>query len=462
MPTLPPIARYRLSLTGLSIPLALLSLCLHAANPSRPYGLSTRTDCSPWLAMPHTENGSVPQLLSQTGAFNDLAKLQPANGLIPYDLNFSFWSDGADKSRWIAVPNAPGHPKTIRFAPTGEWGFPDGTVFVKHFDLSIDETRPELKRRLETRLLVRDSTGGVYGVTYKWRADNSDADLLPTNLVEAIVIKTASGSRTQNWYYPSRTDCRTCHTANSGGVLGVKTRQLNHDLNYPESGLIDNQLRAWNHIGLFDPPLNESEIVSLPKLARPGNRSAPLEERVRSYLDANCAQCHRPGGVVSYFDARYDTPLLRQNLTNGPVVIDQGIDGARAIAPNDIWRSIIFLRVNTLEPIKMPPLAHETIDREAVALLREWIQSLPGPPVLEPPTISPRPADLKPSTRITLRHSDPEALIRYTLDGSAPGKSAAIYQGPIELPGPATVRARAYKPGFTRSIIAQETFVGAE
>ncbi len=163
-------------------------------------------------------------MLSQTGAFENVHDLTPVKSLIPYDLIVPFWSDGADKIRFVSVPD-----EKIKFSPTGEWNFPAGTVFVKTFELPVDETNPALKRRLETRLLVRDEAGGVYGVTYKWRSDNSDADLLTTNLSETIPVKTATGVRTQTWYYPSRQDCLVCHTPNAGLVLGVKTRQLNRD-----------------------------------------------------------------------------------------------------------------------------------------------------------------------------------------------------------------------------------------
>jgi len=121
--------------------------------------------------MPRLANGKIPPLLSQTGAFSDTRHLIPSEGLIPYDLVVAFWSDGAGKSRWAAVPD-----EKIKFSPTGEWVFPQGTVFVKTFELSTDAADPGVKRRLETRLLVRDSAGGVYGAVYKWRPDNSDAD----------------------------------------------------------------------------------------------------------------------------------------------------------------------------------------------------------------------------------------------------------------------------------------------
>jgi hypothetical protein len=201
------------------------------------YGIAARTEAPGYLNMPHLADGKIPALLSQTGAFRDTRNLIPAAGLIPYDLVVPFWSDGASKLRWAAIPQG-----KIKNSATGDWIFPNGTVFIKTFELPIDAANPGVKQRLETRLLVRDSAGGVYGVVYKWRPDNSDADLLATSLTEKL-----SG---QTWYYPSRQDCLACHNAKTSGVLGVKSRQLNRTFAYP-SGVTDNELRTWNHLGLL-------------------------------------------------------------------------------------------------------------------------------------------------------------------------------------------------------------------
>lgn len=424
-----------------------------AAETSAPFGLESRPDSKPFLNMPELGRGVLPPRLSQTGAFKDVRTMTPAAGLIPYDVIVPFWSDGAEKARWISVPDH----GSIHFTPTGEWRFPKGTVFVKTFELATNEARPSHLRRLETRLLVCDSDGGVYGAVYKWRADNSDADLLSSNLTEAIAIKTATGVRTQDWYYPSRQDCLKCHTANAGGALGVKTRQLDRDYAYP-SGITNNELRAWNHIGLFDTNFSDADLKTFPKLARADDMSRSLTDRARSYLDANCSQCHRPGGTVAYFDARYDTPLKKQGLIDGPVLIDERIDNARVIAPNDIWRSILFMRTDTLQAFKMPPLARKTIDEKGMRLLKQWIESLPGPPVLPPPVISPGGGNYDKPVTVTLK-GDPGATIRYTLDGTRPTESDLLYEKPIQLTGPTIVRAIAFKDGYMRSITSQEIFI---
>ena len=418
------------------------------------YGLDSRVVPSPYLRMPQTADGAIPALLSQTGTLKDTRSLTPGDGLIEYEIRVPFWSDGAQKRRWIAVPAA-----KIGFSPEGEWTFPSGVVFVKTFELPVDETHPAMTRRLETRLLVRDRAGGVYGVVYKWRADNSDADLLTSSLTEQIPIRTASGAtRFQTWYYPSRSDCLKCHNENARGVLGVKTRQMDRDVAYP-SGVADNQLRTWNHLGLFTTTLNEADSSHYSRLAASDDPTRSLEDRARSYLDANCSQCHRPGGTVANFDARYDTPLEKQGLIDGPVLIDERIDHSRVVAPNDIWRSIAFMRVNTVGEIRMPPLARETIDAKGVALLRQWIGSLPGKAVVPPPQIMPADGNYRGPLRVSLSNSEPDTDIHFTVDGSTPTASDPRYEKPIELSATTIVRARAFKQGYTRSIVSQGVFV---
>jgi len=436
--------------------LACLSVLPAAATAggTAPYGLTTRVAPRAFLNMPETVTGRLPALLSQTGAFSDLSTLTPAPGLIPYDLIVPFWSDGALKQRFMALPKG----TKIKFSPTGDWVFPVGTVFVKTFQIATDAAHPGNLRRLETRLLVIGKDG-VYGVTYKWRPDDSDADLLSTDgQQEQIDIHDANGSHPQAWDYPSRKDCVTCHNTHTSGVLGPRTRQLNRDFTYP-SGVTDNELRTLNHLGVLEPELREADIPALPRLAATDDTSRSLEDRARSYLDANCGHCHRPGGTVAYFDARYETPLDQQQLIGGPILINQGIDRPHPISPHDIWRSIIYMRADTNGNIRMPPIARATIDVKGMALLKAWIESLPGRDVLAPPRISPDGGTFSGPVEVTLSSPDAGAQIHYTLDGSVPGPSDPVYEQPLKLESPTVVRARAYQDGHTRSIVAEQPFI---
>ena len=334
-----------------------------------PYGLDTRAPIGPYLnnIMP-PRNGAFafPSVLSATGAFSNVSTLAPATGVIPYTVNSPLWSDNAIKSRWVAVPND-GPPYTsdeqINFVPVGEWSFPNGTVFIKHFELTVNEITGE-RKRLETRLLVRNEDGAVYGVTYKWRADNSDADLLPGALDEDIAITTSSGAtRIQKWSYPGRGQCLACHTSAANYVLGVKTHQMNGNFTYPATGRTDNQLRTFAHIGLLNPTPSEADIPTYLKSVAVSDTSVPVQHRMRSWIDANCSQCHRPGGSGPGYDARFYTPLENQNLINTYVRF------------RDVAGSPLYQRDNALDDTKMPPLAKNLVDEAAMAALRQWIAS---------------------------------------------------------------------------------------
>jgi mono/diheme cytochrome c family protein len=235
------------------------------------------------------------------------------------------------------------------------------------------EGRPA--RRLETRLLVVDRRGTGYGVTYRWRGDGSDAELLSEGLTETI----QRGDRKQTWTYPGRGECLVCHTASAGFVLGVNTRQLNRPSTDPSATAIDNLLRTWNRQGLFRPAIRDEDVARLDRLVAVTDTNAALEHRVRSYLDANCAQCHRPGGARGDFDARFDTPLARQKLVNAPLLSsDLGVAGVKLVTPGDPERSMVYLRMKRRQDVfNMPPLATHEADSAALAVVRDWIKGLP-------------------------------------------------------------------------------------
>ena len=429
----------------------------------QPYGLTSNGPVKPFLNMPTTFNGSIPVLLSGTGAFSNTTNRTPASGLIPYAPNTPLWSDAAAKSRYLAVPGDGSiitPDEQIGFLPTNSWTFPAGTVFVKNFDLVVNETNSSVPlRRLETRLLVRDINGAVYGVTYKWRPDNSDADLLATSLNENIVITNASGVRTQTWIYPSPADCLTCHTPVANYVLGVNARQLNGNLTYSATGVTDNQLRTLNRLGLFNPAFNETNIPGYQKLSALTNLNASREERARSYLDANCAQCHQPGGSGITFDGRYNTPLAGQNLTNFPAAFSLGYDQACIIKSKDVWRSVLYDRINTTDPDIQMPDFRNLIDTNAVQVFTDWINSLPGIPALAPPGIAPNGGSYIASVGVTLSTPNPSAMIYYTLDGSLPTTNSFLYTGAFNLFSNTTVSANAFESSFNNSVAVSALFL---
>lgn len=452
-------------LAGTSAP---VNITVNSATGA-PYGLTSNSVIQAFLngtmpaVAPAVFPGNLPTLLSQTGAYSDTPDRVPAPGLIPYSPNTPLWSDNAVKSRYFALPYN-GTTLTpaaqISFAPTNFWTFPAGTVFVKNFDMVVNTTNPAVPvRRLETRLLVRNIDGGVYGVTYKWRPDNSDADLLLTSTNEVIDVTNANGVQPQTWYYPSPADCLTCHTQPANYVLGVNTRQLNGNLAYPATGVIDNQLRALNRLGLFNPAFDESTISNFAQLSSITNWTASLEQRARSYLDANCAQCHLPGGAGITFDARYDTALAQQNITNYPAQLNLGIDHACIVKAQDIWRSTLLIRMNTTAPsIQMPPLARNLIDTNAVQVMTQWINSLPGTPALAPPAITPSPGSYFGSVTVSLQGPDTNAAVYFTLDGSVPTTNSALYTGPFTLANTATVSASAFEAAYNNSAASNALF----
>jgi uncharacterized repeat protein (TIGR03806 family) len=302
----------------------------------------------------------VPMLLSDTGCVDGQDPTQPDAGLIPYEPNAAFWSDGAVKERWLGLPDA----ATIAVGGDGDFSFPNGTVLMKHFRLA--------GQLIETRLFMRHPDGDWAGYTYEWNAQQTDATLV-------IGGKTATING-QDWVYPSGTQCQICHTQAAGFSLGLETAQLNRDLTYPTTGRSANQLRTLDEIMMFSAPLGDP--ANLPVLADPGDAGGDLDARARAYLHTNCAGCHRPGGPPGRnLDLRYQTDLADTNTCDiVPIGNDLGITNARVIAPGEPDRSVLVGRMNRRDVNAMPPLASTRVDSAGVALISDWIESLASCP----------------------------------------------------------------------------------
>ncbi|MEO6335562.1 MAG: PQQ-dependent sugar dehydrogenase [Verrucomicrobiota bacterium] len=320
----------------------------------------------------NSSTGNIPLTLADTGAFSDLATLSAHPGIIPYDLNVPFWSDNGTKRRWFSLPNT---NFVFGFNAESNWNFPATTVWIKHFGLEMTNGMPQSERRIETRFLVRNQTG-VYGLTYRWGNSTTNAVLVPdSGTDESFLINDGGTIRTQVWHYPGRNECLACHTPVAGYALGFNTPQLNRDFNY---GIVTNQIYALNDAGYFNSDV--TNLQTLPALVSATNSNISREYRVRSYLAANCVQCHQPGGAAqSYWDARITTPLSQANILNGALFNNMGNTNNAVIKPGSLNQSMLLTRISNFGSAHMPPLATTVLNSEAINLVSAWITNdLPG------------------------------------------------------------------------------------
>ena len=305
----------------------------------------------------------IPDLLSQTGCFDSTQPLIPATGVIPYAVNVPLWSDGAIKERFFAIPDG----AQIDVTSDGDFVFPVGSVLIKHFLLN--------DKPIETRLLMRhaDYWGGY---SYEWQY-NADGDPIDAQLLNAAKVKEIDG---QSWHYPSGSQCFECHTNAANISLGLETLQLNRAQTYPSSGKTANQLDTFQTIGLFSAPLSQQQRSN--GLSSIDDASVSFEIRAKSYLHANCSQCHRLGGSTpSAMDFRFTTSLPDMNICGvDPQEGNLGMDGIKLLDPAGTFlqpNSAIIARMASLdETIRMPPLATEIADDTALFVLKSWVGKL--------------------------------------------------------------------------------------
>jgi hypothetical protein len=207
---------------------------------------------------------------------------------------------------------------------------------------------------------------GWRGYSYEWAGN--DAVLLETGKVKTI------GGIT--WQYPSREQCKQCHTAAAGATLGLEIAQLNRDFTYPSTGRTANQVDTYKLIGLFE---NEVPWASqLPALATRTGGTAT--DRARAYLHSNCSFCHRPGGnAQANMDLRYTRTTAGMNVCwQPPLTTNFGDPSLLLVTPGSPEKSLLLLRMWWRDAFGMPPLATSQLDMETLGVMDAWIRTMPG------------------------------------------------------------------------------------
>ncbi len=303
-----------------------------------------------------------------------LADLQPANGVVPYDINSVLFSNYAEKLRFVKLPD--GHK--ANYTKDGALDLPKGTVIIKNFYYDNDFRKPAKGRRiLETRLLVHEENGwNAY--PYVWNDEQTEAFYDVAGDVKKVSYINANGKRINiDYIIPNKNQCKGCHIRNGEmQPIGPTAMQLNRDYVYISGK--QNQLTYWQQHGLLNklPALN-----TIDKLAAIDDKTKSLDSRARAYLDVNCGTCHHPQGPAntSGLFLHYDQdPTVELGIMKSPVAAGRGAGkNAYDIVPGKPHQSILTFRMQTNDPgIAMPELGREQIHKEGVKLIKDWIKEM--------------------------------------------------------------------------------------
>lgn len=310
--------------------------------------------CDPRLCADSGERArNLPAHLSETGLFVDVAGEQLASRVFAYAPEYALWSDGADKRRWLFVPEG----ERVDTSDAEVWRFPVGTKFWKEF--AQDGVR------VETRLLLKTAaTDDAWAAgAYLWRSDRSDADLIVYGALNAL--------GTQH-NVPATGECFACHSGRSSGILGFSAVQLGRR-SYEVAA---ERLRPDAAEALLSDPLPELDV--------PGTAT---ERAALGYLHANCSHCHNQSAAATSgqkclnpnerlsFDLDFGLPS--HALADVAETATYRTAIGKVVQPGNVGSSKVFKLMSGRGAFEqMPPLGTERVDPQGLATIGDWIGAL--------------------------------------------------------------------------------------
>ena len=322
----------------------------------------------------------------------DMKNQIPSLNVLPYEPASSLFSDYAHKKRFVWMPNG---TKATFVADDKELELPVGAALIKTFYYdNVQNITPVGGRRIiETRVMIKKASGWIFA-EYVWNAEQTEAYFDLAGSFTDISWKDENNViKSTNYRIPTEVQCIICHK-NKEMVgtteittfipIGIKPQNLNFSYTYGNE--TKNQLTKWIEVGFlennFTMPSSENTIINY------SDNTQPLEKRVRSYLDINCAHCHAPKRHCDYRPMRLafsETDGVNGRTNMGVCVNTEDFSFAPAltkiIQPGNVNRSMLFYRINTADESFRMPLHGRTIKHdEGIEMMREWINSLSSCP----------------------------------------------------------------------------------
>lgn len=310
--------------------------------------------------------------LSDYNFFKDnLSDLEPVYGVLPYDLITPLFSDYAKKKRFVWMPENEMADYVNDYSPLD---FPIGTILIKNF--YFENILPNTSTKiLETRLMILKAEGWVFA-NYKWNDEQTEANFDLNGSFEAFSFIENGVTKNINYRIPSSSECNTCHKSINETPIPIGPKPQNLNKSYAYDSGDENQLNKWKTIGY----LSNTTPTDIESLVDWSDANQPLETRVRSYLDVNCAHCHSDNRHCDYRPVRFAFNES-DNITNLGVCVPPNtvIDPALTfiVSPGNYERSVLHTRISaTEENLRMPLLSRTLKHTEGIQLIEQWISSL--------------------------------------------------------------------------------------
>jgi hypothetical protein len=326
---------------------ALLVAALGCSEPASSVAFDASTEKTPPPGADAAPVVEGPAKLSETGLYADFAARAVTPGIFEFAPKYPLWSDGAEKRRFLWLPDG----TKINTTAMDDWTFPVGTKAWKQF--TKDGTL------VETRLLWKKAEGVWFEMAYAWLPDESDAVAVPNG---------STNARGTGHDVPDQVKCHACHENSADTLLGLGAIQLSDGGN----GFVTTLAKANR---LTAPPAAEFTV--------PGTSTV---QAALGYMHGNCGSCHND---LAKFVGQ--TSLRLRVLTTETAVDQTGVyrtafglkmvheippDIFDALVAGDPDHSGIYVRMSHRDSHAMPPQCTKVADAAGMATVRAWIAGM--------------------------------------------------------------------------------------